>query len=76
MKGKDRIAEAKRLRKSDLKRYQRLWRAAVRETIKRLPCPPAFPDIVSLFDAALDEIQGGRDIAIAVGAAKPRKGAA
>jgi hypothetical protein len=71
-----RIVEPKRLPKSDLRRFEKLWRAATRETIKRLPCPPAFPDIVACFDAAIDEIRGGRDIAIAVGTARPRKGAA
>jgi len=67
-----RLAEPKRLRKRDLRRFEKLWRAATRETIKRLPCPPAFPDIIACFDSALEEIRGGRDIVIAVGAAKPR----
>jgi len=67
-----RIVEPKRLKKSALRRFERLWRVATRETIKRLPCPEAFPDIIRCFDAALDEISAGRDIALVVGAAKPR----
>ena len=61
-----------RLKKSALRRFEKLWRAATRETIKRLPCPAAFPDIIRCFDAALDEIRGGRDLALVVGAARPR----
>ena len=67
-----RLAEPKRLKKADLRRFEKLWRAATRETIKRLPCPAAFHDIIACFDAALDEISAGRDIALVVGAAKPR----
>jgi hypothetical protein len=61
-----------RLKKSVLRRYGKLWAAATRETIKRLPCPPHFHDILRCFDSALAEIQGGRDICLVVGAAKPR----
>jgi hypothetical protein len=56
------------LPKRPLTRLQRQWRAAVRETITRLPIPKgtAPPDMLALFDAASDEVKMGRSIVEAV----------
>jgi hypothetical protein len=67
---RNRRLEPKRLKKADRLRFEKLWRAAVRNTVKQLPCPPAFADVLSCFNAALNELQGGRDLCIAVGAAR------
>jgi hypothetical protein len=60
MMNKKSVAPA--LRKSELNRLKREWRTAVRDAIKRVPCPDDAADILACFDAALDEIQTGRKI--------------
>jgi hypothetical protein len=65
-----------RIKKRELNRLKKVWRAAIRETVKRLPlpdslpmAPEAAPDVIALFDAILEEIGNGKKIVIALSAA-------
>jgi len=64
--------------KRQLARWQRLWRTAVRETIKRLKLPEdaTHYDVLALFDAVSDEVKIGRKIIKALRLGNNRKAVA
>ncbi len=65
----------KGLTKRELHREQQRWRFVARTALKliKIPEQATWREIVSFFDAALAEVQFGRDIVQALGRAKPVK---